>query len=120
MALTLKVLAVGVLGDTGDTGIYPPGAATQSKKTALVSNIILANHGTSSVNVELTVRKQNTVLAPGSLDRGAFVFKKSIAAGAVEAVTTEISLFLDSGPDAIYLRGNTDIEYVVNGLERDV
>ena len=118
MALTLQILAAGQLGGTSDTVIYPSGGTTVAGKSALIKNVVLYNRGGSAVTAELTVRRQNATI--GSQGRGAYIFKDSVGAGQTKEVSIEVGLLLNTGPDGLWLKGTTDIEYIVNGLERDI
>jgi hypothetical protein len=125
MALTLQVLAQGSVNTGTDTAIYPPSAAAVPGKSALVKNIILTNTGTSTVNVDAKVKMQTT----GGTTTARWIAPKAlpIPPNGQFVIDSEICLFLSTTgsftPDYLSLattNGSNGIEYVVNGLTRDV
>ncbi len=115
MALTLKLLATGQLATTAAT-LYPAGG-TASTKTALVKNILLTNTDTTNaITVDLTVHP-----AGGT---GRYVAPKSFSVppGVQVILDAELTLNLNGTADLIkgYASTASKIDYVINGVERDI
>lgn len=114
MAITLKILKAGALGP--EATLYP-GDGVVAGKTALVKNIIVTNrHATVPATINLYVRQQsdpaNYLISPKDVQ---------IPPGGQAIFDAEISLLLSTGPDRI--RGAAaggDVQYVINGFERDI
>ena len=112
MALTIKVLGFGTLTGTTLTALT---SITQATKALVVKNIIFTNGPTSTVNLDITVRQGSTdnyiVRAQPIVGNGQFVFDKELTLNLnnanVESVFAKLS-------------ASGGIDYVVNGLERDV
>lgn len=121
MALTLKLLYVGVLSGS-ETAIYPVGSPpASSPKSALIKNIILTNtHTTSAATVNIKVQEKNTsatarMVSPPGLripPRGQVI---------LDVQLTLLLLNPTDGPNQLRASatGGT-VECVVNGMERDV
>jgi hypothetical protein len=125
MALTLQVLNAGsTTAAVGGTNVWisPNAGATYAGKAGLVKNIMLTNVSAIVLTIDVKVRMQpNATLfycSPKAMQ---------IAAGAQIVLDNEITLNLSptTNPDAIQLTvtgaaGGNNIEWVVNGLLRDI
>lgn len=120
MALTLQVLGTGVIAPAGNSYVYPPGGTTVAGKSALVKNIMLTNVGSAVATVEVKVRWTSDASNP----RYCAPKNLQIPVNAQFVLDNEISLNVAAAtPDAVNVAvtgASSSIEWVVNGLLRDV
>src|SRR5687768_5144274 len=124
MALTLKILSAGSFPATADY-LYPPSGNLIAGKTALIRNIILVNkHATETATVNVMIQRQGATGPTADIHISPFNMK--IAPGQAVVLDDELTLNLATGPDRVKATASlptgplADVQYVINGLERDI
>jgi hypothetical protein len=116
MGLTLKLLGLGQITTTTQVDLT---STTQVAKALVVKNIILTNVGSSEASLEIYVRR-NAQTPTGQIAPKPTI----IQAGEQVILDREITLNLNSANVEIIsgklTTGTGTVDFVVNGLERDV
>lgn len=123
MALTIKNLGIGSLSD--QVSVILPGSTT---KSTLVKSIILVNTSAATVTVNIWLRVADPK-STGLFQRLVSPKNVSIAPNAQIVLDAEITLLYTNGgipaantADSLVAQASTAsvVDYVINGLERDI